>query len=153
MQEFTADDVQHGDRFGYAVDLSGEELLVVGSPFHDEEKGAVYVYVLEGDRWKQRAKLQADDATPKARLGWDVGVDGDTIDAGAPLSAAPQRNSGAAYVFKQQGDGWLQIAKLTPDDGDGGDVFGTSVDISRGRVIVGASKDENEVKMRGSGSA
>ena len=153
VQEFTADDVQHGDRFGYAVDLSGEELLVVGSPFHDEEKGAVYVYVLEGDRWKQRAKLQADDATPKARLGWDVGVDGDTIVAGAPLSAAPQRNSGAAYVFKQQGDGWLQIAKLTPDDGDGGDVFGTSVDVSRGRVIVGASKDENEVKMHGSGSA
>lgn len=153
VQEFTADDVQHGDRFGYAVDLSREELLVVGSPFHDEEKGAVYVYVLEGDKWKQRAKLQADDAAPKARLGWDVGVDGDTIVAGAPLSAAPQRNSGAAYVFKQQGDGWVQIAKLTPDDGDGGDVFGTSVDVSRGRVIVGASKDENEVKMHGSGSA
>ena len=153
VQAFTADDAQNGDRFGYAVDLSGEELLVTGSPFHDEEKGAVYVYVLEGDKWKQRAKLQADDAAPKTRLGWDVGVDGDTIVAGAPLSAAPQRNSGAAYVFKQQGDGWVQVAKLTPDDGDGGDVFGISVDVSGSRVIVGASKDENEVKMHGSGSA
>ena len=153
VQEFTALDAQNNDRFGYAVDLSGEELLVVGSPFHDEEKGAVYVYVLEGDRWREQTKLQADDAAPKARLGWDAGVDGDTIVAGAPLSAAPQRNSGAAYVFRRQGDNWVQAAKLTPDDGDSGDVFGISVDVSRSRVIVGASKDENEVKMHGSGSA
>ena len=153
VQEFTAGDAQNDDRFGYAVDLSGEELLVVGSPFHDEQKGAVYVYALEGDRWREQTKLHADDAAPKARLGWDVGVDGDTIVAGAPLSAAPQRNSGAAYVFKRRGDGWVQVAKLTPDDGDSSDVFGTSVDVSKGRVIVGASKDENEVKMHSSGSA
>ena len=47
----------------------------------------------------------------------------------------------------------MQVTKLTPDDGDSGDVFGISVDVSKGRVIVGASKDENEVKMHGSGSA
>ena len=122
-------------------------------PYHDEQKGAVYVYAQEGGTWVQKAKLQADDAAPRARLGWDVGVDESTIIAGAPLAAAPERNSGAAYVFKRQGDDWVQVAKLTPEDGDGGDVFGFSVDVSKSRVIVGASKDENDAKKRGSGSA
>ena len=153
VQDFKAADSQNDDRFGYAVDLSGEDLLVIGSPYHDEQKGAVYVYVQEGGKWAQKAKLQADDAAPRARLGWDVGVDESTIIAGAPLSAAPERNSGAAYVFKRQGDDWVQVAKLTPEDGDGGDVFGFSVDVSKSRVIVGASKDENDAKKRGSGSA
>ncbi|MYE91489.1 T9SS type A sorting domain-containing protein [Candidatus Poribacteria bacterium] len=153
VQNFKAADAQNEDRFGYAVDLSGEHLLVVGSPYHDEQKGAVYVYVQEEGKWVEKAKLQADDAVPRARLGWDVGVDGDTIIAGAPLTAAPERNSGAAYVFKRQGDDWVQVAKLTPEDGDGGDAFGFSVDVSKDRVIVGASRDENDAKKRGSGSA
>ena len=153
VQDFVASDAQNDDRFGYAVDLSGENLLVIGSPYHEEQKGAVYVYVQEGGKWAQKAKLQADDAAPGARLGWDVDVDGSTIIAGAPLSAAPERNSGAAYIFKWQGGDWVQVAKLTPEDGDGGDVFGTSVDVSKSLVIVGASKDENDVKKRGSGSA
>ena len=153
VQDFVAADAQSDDRFGYAVDLSGENLLVVGSPYHDEQKGAVYVYLQEGGTWVEKAKLQADDAASGARLGWDVAVDEDTIVAGAPLAAAPERNSGAAYVFKRRGDGWMQVAKLTPNDGDGGDVFGISVDTSKNRVIVGASKDENNVKRHGSGSA
>ena len=153
VEDFVADDAQNDDRFGYAIDLSGEKLLVVGSPYHDEQKGAVYVYELEGDDWVQKVKLQADDAAPRARFGWDVAVDGTTIAAGAPLSAAPDRNSGAAYIFKKRGDDWIQVAKLTAEDGDGGDAFGTSIDVSKSRVIVGAVKDENAEKKRGSGSA
>ena len=45
------------------------------------------------------------------------------------------------------------MAKFTPDDGDGGDSFGVSVDVSKSRIIVGANKDENEAKIRNSGSA
>ena len=153
LQDFKAVDAQNDDRFGYAVDLSGEDLLAIGSPFHDDQKGAVYVYARENDKWVQKAKIQANDAAPRARFGWDVGVDGSTIVAGAPLSAAPDRNSGAAYVFKRQGDDWVQVAKLTAEDGDGGDAFGASVDVSKSRIIVGANKDENEAKKRGSGSA
>ena len=122
-------------------------------PFHDEEKGAVYVYQLDGKQWKQQAKIQADDAGVKSRFGWDCAIHENTIVVGAPLAAAPQRLSGAAYVFKRQGDAWAQVAKITPDDGDGGDSFGAAVDVSRSLIIVGANKDENEAKKRSSGSA
>ena len=152
MAKLKGEGVQNDDRFGYSVDLSGNT-LIAGTPFHDEEKGAVYVYQLDGKQWKQQAKLQADDAGVKNRFGWDCAIHENTIVVGAPLAAAPARLSGAAYVFKRQGDAWAQVAKVTPDDGDGGDSFGAAVDVSRSLIIVGANKDENEAKKRGSGSA
>ena len=152
MAKLKGEGIQNNDRFGYSVDLSGNT-LIAGTPFHDEEKGAVYVYQRDGDKWKQQAKLQADDAGVKNRFGWDCAIHENTIVVGAPLAAAPKRLSGAAYVFKRQGDAWAQVAKITPDDGDGGDGFGAAVDVSKSRIIVGANKDENEAKKRGSGSA
>ena len=152
MASFKPADIQNNDRFGYSVDISGTT-LIAGTPFHDEEKGAVYVYTLDNKQWKQQAKLVADDAGVKNRFGWDCAISENTIVVGAPLAAAPDRLSGAAYVFKRQGDAWAQVAKITPEDGDGGDSFGVSVDVSKSRIIVGANKDENEVKKRGSGSA
>ena len=152
MAKLKGDGIQNDDRFGYSVDISGNT-LVAGTPFHDEEKGAVYVYQRNGDKWTEQTKLQADDAGVKNRFGWDCAVHENTIVVGAPLAAAPARLSGAAYVFKRQGDDWVQVAKITPDDGDGGDSFGVSVGVSKSRIIVGANKDENEVKKRGSGSA
>ena len=152
MAKLKGEGIQNNDRFGYSVDLSGNT-LIAGTPFHDEEKGAVYVYQRDGDKWKQQAKLQADDAGVKNRFGWDCAIHENTIVVGAPLAAAPARLSGAAYVFKRQGDAWAQVAKITPDDGDGGDGFGAAVDVSKSRIIVGANKDENEAKKRGSGSA
>ena len=152
MAKLKGEGIQNDDRFGYSVDLSGNT-LIAGTPFHDEEKGAVYVYELDGNKWNETAKLVADDAGPKNRFGWDCAVHENTIVVGAPLAAAPARLSGAAYVFKRQGDAWAQVAKITPDDGDGGDSFGAAVDVSRDRIIVGANKDENEAKKRGSGSA
>ncbi len=152
MATFKPADIQNNDRFGYSVDISGTTLLA-GTPFHDEEKGAVYVYTLDNKQWKQTAKLVADDAGVKNRFGWDCAISENTIVVGAPLAAAPARLSGAAYIFKRQGDAWAQVAKITPEDGDGGDSFGVSVDVSKSRVIIGANKDENEAKKRGSGSA
>ena len=152
MAKLKGEGIQNNDRFGYSVDLSGNT-LIAGTPFHDEEKGTVYVYQRDGDKWKQQAKLQADDAGVKNRFGWDCAIHENTIVVGAPLAAAPARLSGAAYVFKRQGDAWAQVAKITPDDGDGGDGFGAAVDVSKSRIIVGANKDENEAKKRGSGSA
>ena len=139
------DDLQDHDRFGYSVDISGTT-LIASAPFHDEEKGAVYVYELKGTRWKQQAKLQADDAGVKNRFGWDCAISDDTIVVGAPLAAAPQRLSGTAYVFKRKGDVWAQVAKLIPHDGNGGDNLGISVDVSQNRVILGANRDSDRLK-------
>ena len=152
MQAFTANDAQNLDRFGYSVDISGTT-LIVGAPLHDQGKGAVYVYTLEADEWEQQAKLQVDDGGRKNRFGWDCAISDGTIVVGAPLAAAPKRLSGTAYAFKREGDTWAQVAQLIPHDGDGGDHFGISVDVSESRAIVGAHRDENRGNRRISGSA
>lgn len=152
MKAIKADDIQDRGWFGFSVDISGTT-LIASAPFHDEERGAVYVYVLDGNKWIQQAKLQADDAGVKNRFGWDCAISDDTIVVGAPLAAAPKRLSGTAYAFKREGDTWAQVAKLIPHDGDGGDGFGISVDVSKGRAIVGAYRDENDGNRRLSGSA
>ena len=152
MKALKPDDIQNLDRFGFSVDISGNT-FIAGAPFHNQEKGAVYIYVLEGNEWKQQAKLQADDAGVKNRFGWDCAISENTIVVGAPLAAAPARLSGTAYVFKRKGNVWGQVAKLIPHDGNGGDNFGISVDVSKGRAIVGAYRDKHHGNRRISGSA
>ena len=151
MQALTANDRQGGEMFGYSVDISGNT-VIAGAPYHNTSQGAVYVYVLEGTEWKQQAKLQANAAFWADRFGWDCAISEDTIVVGAPLADAPERNAGAAYVFKRKGDVWTQVAELIPHDGEGGDSFGISVDVSKNRVIVGANRDKNSLR-RLSGSA
>ena len=43
MIALKADDVEDYDRFGYSIDISGTT-LIVSAPFHDQQRGAVYVY-------------------------------------------------------------------------------------------------------------
>ena len=55
-------------------------------------------------------------------------------------------DSGSAYVFTRDtaGDlasGWTEVAKLTADDGAGGDWFGISVSIDGDTVVIGSQRD------------
>ncbi len=151
-KKLRGDDSADNDRFGYSVDISGDT-FVVGAPFDDDadsSSGSVYVFVRDGAKWKQQAKLTADDAAKNARFGWYTAIAGDTVVVGAPLAAAPERNSGAAYIFTRVGDVWTQQAKLVAADGDSNDAFGTSVAISSDEVLIGAPKDEETGRNSGS---
>ena len=59
---------------------------------------------------------------------------------GDALFARPQsdREPGAVYVYRETGEGWSQVAKLTADDGAIGDGFGAFVDVSGNVMVVGA---------------
>jgi hypothetical protein len=55
------------------------------------------------------------------------------------------RRAGSAYVFSRSGGGWQQEAKLAADDGDSGDEFGVSVEVSGNgsTAVIGARSDED----------
>ena len=49
--------------------------------------------------------------------------------------------SGAVYLFEKSPSdtsSWMQVAKLTSDDGEANDRFGISFGISDGTIVVGA---------------
>ncbi|MBI1827805.1 MAG: FG-GAP repeat protein [Planctomycetes bacterium] len=88
--------------------------------------------------WQPQGVLHAADGKPGDELGWAVAVEGDLIVVGAPRDGTRGTDSGAAYVFRRQGDTWIQEAKLIGSDTRAGDDFGIRLAVHNGIVAVGA---------------
>lgn len=90
---------------------------------------------------------QFSPADPGDSFGNVVGVSGSVAVVGAPNDADPNGRTedgygaGSAFVYETSADGWVRTAKLAPDDGDPGDLFGLSVAVSGETIFVGAPSD------------
>lgn len=84
------------------------------------------------------AKLLAADGAEPENFGYSVAVDGDFAVIGAWADDDNGDRSGSAYVYRDNGSSWIQMAKLLPGDGDTNDRFGWSVAISGDNVLIGA---------------
>jgi hypothetical protein len=123
--------------FGTSVS-SGGNLVVVGVPSHDNYKGAVYVYKLNGTAWELTAELTAGDGAQSDMFGQSVAISGSTVVVGAPNHSGTVSFSGAAYIFKNNGSLWELSAKLTALDAAESDGFGVSVSVSGDTIVVGS---------------
>ncbi|MCP4105943.1 MAG: hypothetical protein GY749_10465 [Desulfobacteraceae bacterium] len=95
-------------------------------------------------------KLVPGDAALKAKFGYSVSNSGDYAIVGATEDDENGPDSGAAYIFKQEGTSWNEMVKLTASDGSDEDYFGCSVSISGDYAIVGAHKDDDNGTDSGS---
>lgn len=141
------------DAFGEAVDIQ-MSTLIVGAPGHTHGgvrfAGAVFVFVRDGDTWRERAKLTADDAGAGDQFGVSVDIEDDTIIVGAKKHDPDGvKDAGAAYIFQRDGNVWKQRAKLTSPGKKKGDHFGTGVATSRNIAIVGAPLREEGAPSAG----
>lgn len=144
-----AADAAAGDRFGRAVALSGD-VLVVGAPDDDDggtSSGSAYVFLRDqggANAWGQVAKLVASDGAAGDAFGSSVAVSADVVAIGAPLrDEGAQANSGAAYVFLRDrggADSFASVKKLVPSDAAAYDQFGAGVAAGPGMVAVGAER-------------
>lgn len=122
--------------FGISVAIE-DHVAVIGRICHPfafscTAPGAAYVFLRDGDVWREHAKLVAPDGAPEHNFGHSVAISGDTV-----LVGAPQAGPGAVYAFTlggQQG----QPVKLVASDGEAGDSFGVSVALSGDTALVGA---------------
>lgn len=145
---------QYVDLFGNSIAVS-ESCAIVGAPAGDGNKaasGLVYLYDNSGTSWAGQPTLTGRDSDSFDLFGAAVAISGDYIIVGAPDDDDDfmGRDSGSVYVFKRDGAGWAQQAKLTAFDGAVGDRFGSQVAIDGEYVIVGAEDDDD--KGSGSGS-
>lgn len=99
------------------------------------------LYVLQAAG--RSAKMTAADGQAGDFFGYSLRISGDYAVVGAYGDDDNGIDSGSAYVFERDGDGWIQEAKLTADDGQAGDAFGLSVAISGEYIIVGAYEDDD----------
>ncbi|MHC5113592.1 MAG: FG-GAP repeat protein [Planctomycetota bacterium] len=152
-QKLVASDGQNLDFLGCAAAIEGES-IILGAYGEDDGgslAGAAYVFGRASGTWAQESKLVAADATAGTRFGTSVGISGSAAVVGAPEEGSNGTDSGAAYVFRSSGDGWIQETKLTASDGTGFDEFGTSVAISGDRVLVGSH--QHDVGLPDTGAA
>jgi hypothetical protein len=95
-----------GDRFGSAVALSGDTLLV-GAPYAGlNERGEAYVFSRSNGAWIEQARLLAPPAIALDfdHFGASVAIEGDLAVVGAPEARA--NDSGAAFVYRRVGTTW-----------------------------------------------
>ncbi len=148
QQKLIASDGVANDRFGPAVAISGDT-LVVGAPNDaigaNTTQGSAYVFIRNGAAppvWTQQQKLTANDGAANDNFGFSVSLSGDIVVVGAPFGDISTASlQGSAYVFTRDGTAqpvWTQQQKLIVEGGKASDIFGISVALSGDTVVVGA---------------
>jgi hypothetical protein len=138
------------DFFSWSVSISGD-YAIVGAYSGDgivADSGSAYIFKREDANWVQQQKLLASDGAAGDVFGCSVSLSGDYTIVGAH-----QYNSGGAgksYIFKRDGESWVQQAKLTASDGTAYDFFGNSVSINGDYAIVGVCNDDDKGTESGS---
>lgn len=130
---------------GALVAISGKT-IVVGK----DRANAACVYRRRGGNWIQQATLRANDSSSRdQRFGDAVAIDGDTIVVGDPGYTPAGKYSGSAYVFRYQGNEWIQKEKLISPYTEPWDFFGTSVGVYDKTIAVGATSADGARRNSG----
>ena len=144
VAKLVASDVTPGDYFGWSVAIDGNTIVVGANKMYNGDPGAAYVFRTSdgGATYDQVAKLMASDAADGDDFGQSVAIDGDTVMIGA---SQYHTGPGAVYVFRTSDGGstYSQVAKLTASDAAMHDLFGGSVAIDGGTVVVGARFEDD----------
>ena len=147
-----ATDGAASDYFGWSVDISGDT-AVIGAHGNDDNgswSGSAYIFRYNGSNWVEEAKLVAYDGAASDFFGWSVAISGDTAVIGAYGDDDNDSDFGSAYIFRYNGSSWVEKKKLLASDGEPGDRFGRSVDISGGTAVIGAYYDDDNDPDSGS---
>jgi C1A family cysteine protease len=140
-QKLIARDGKSQDHFGYSSAISGDYALV--GAFNAGGTGAVYVFKNNDGNWTQTHKLTSPDSHQNDYFGCSVAFSGVYAVVGAYRNDEKGEDSGAAYIFKNDGGIWSLQTKIKAADGARGDNFGRSVAISDSTVVIGAAGDDN----------
>lgn len=130
------------DRFGYSVAIHGDRVLV-GAPFEDTvgfNTGSAYEFVRSGQTWTEGATFTGVNTTSRDQFGRSVALSDRFGVFGAP---GINSNSGVVFVFELIGGAWTPGPALRSSNLETRDVFGGSVAIWNGTIVVGAAHEDS----------
>ena len=154
--KLTTDDAAAADNFGASVAMSGKTLIVGASKVDsngEKDSGAAYVFVRDGDRWIQQAKLVSSDGNKSDQFGRSVATNGNVTFVGAMLRNEGADGSGATYVFAHEDGVWTEKDKVLPKDAGIKINFGSWVAMSGNTVLISAHNAANDGPEFGNGVA
>jgi len=133
------------DYFGASLEMSDSRILV-GARYEDNSDngdgrvGAVYLYGINGDFI---LRAQASDASEDAYFGWDVCFNDSRAYISARKEDSIASDSGCVYIYDFNGVELNNETKLKSSDAEANDYFGTSIDISDSKLLIGASHEDS----------
>lgn len=104
--------------------------------------GAVYVFQRTGAAWVETQKFTALDTGEGDGFGKDIALHGDLAVVGVDGDDGFGFNTGAAYIFRREGNVWIEKTKLTANDPAVSDRLGFSVGLSGSLVVLGSFNDD-----------
>jgi len=136
-QKLIAGDSGENARFGAGVAVR-DERAVVGAEFANPDvgTGAVYAYEFNGEQWTEVQKLVPMDGRRGDYFGSALAMDESILVVGAQWDGRFGERVGVTYVFRRQGQEWIEEQMLKPPDEDVRGRFGASVAVTNGRVLV-----------------
>ncbi|MFT4542569.1 MAG: hypothetical protein ACI841_000581 [Planctomycetota bacterium] len=134
-------DAAVNEGFAYSVALQGDRALI-SVPCDSELGGCSGVgVVLDRDRatFDFAFRQYGHNTSPGDRLGSAVAIDGNTIAIAANVKHGPQGSqTGAVYVYVENGSKYQEQAFLRPQELEPFDHFGNAIDLEGHRAVVSA---------------
>ena len=148
LAKIAASDGAAGDFFGDTSSAAvGSGRIVVGAWGNDDvvdKSGSAYIFDIDGN---EIAKITASDAAENDNFGWSVAAGSGRIVVGSRWDDDNGTNSGSAYIFDLDGN---ELDKITASDGAEFDIFGHSIAVGSGRIVVGSPLDADNGADSGS---
>lgn len=124
---------------GTAIAVSGDTLLV-------SSEGAADVFVRSAGDWSFQQQLHSSTRFGARYFGRSVALEDDMAAVGVPTDDEIAPAAGSVDVFLRTGDVWSAGTRVRASDGTRDSVFGSSVALAQGQLVVGA---DNENQGRG----
>lgn len=129
--------------FGYAVDLSGD-YLIVGAPYRytPNKNGYAYIFQNVSGTWTEKQKITATDMIPSDYFGMSVAIEGKYAFVGSPYEDENQTDTdsiadaGSAYVFYNDNGNWIQKDKIVPSVRDDYGNFAETMVVDGGSAMI-----------------
>ena len=144
-QKITPDTRIPNERFGWAVSIFDDAILVGATQESTTDTGAAYIFRADGaGGWTQEARLVGAEATARNQVGRAVELRGDfalvgSIELGQfPTPGGP----GSVYVFQHSAGVWTQTNRIQASDGQADDQFGGAIAIDDDLLVVGAMTED-----------
>ncbi|MBN2522276.1 MAG: T9SS type A sorting domain-containing protein [Bacteroidales bacterium] len=160
VQKIVASDRAADDYLGWALDISGN-YIIVGAKYEDEdtlggntldEAGSAYIFEIDSNgRWNEVQKIVAPDRATEDYFGTSVSISNNTLVIGADgedEDASGENTvdyAGSAYIFERDSNGnWSEIQKIVASERSVEDGFGGSVCVSGDYAIIGVTGEDED---------
>jgi len=142
--KLTASDGKLNASFGFRVSIDGDYCIVGAEGDNENGKlsGAVYIFKRVDNSWIEQAKLTASDGEANDQFGNSVSIEGDY----AVVGAFGDEFTGSVYIFKREGNDWIETTKIKPTTGK---YFGRCVDIQGDFLVISDDGDDENGNFAG----